>query len=48
VHGALWEFKQQLREWLKHGHTFKNTDDALESINKKFYEILDDENVDLN
>jgi hypothetical protein len=45
---ALWDFRQDMRQWLKHGHEFKNADDALEKINDAFYEHFNELKIDLN
>jgi hypothetical protein len=45
---ALWDFSQDLRAWTKHGHTFKNADEALEQIRDKFWEHLTNHNVEID
>ena len=45
---VLWDFSQDLRSWLKHGHPFKTADEALEAARSKFYEILENNNIILN
>jgi hypothetical protein len=45
---CLYNFSQELRTWYKHGHDFKDADDAVEKIREKFYEELNDNNVTLN
>jgi hypothetical protein len=37
---ACFEFDQTLRSWAKHGHTFKNADEAIDGIRKLFSETL--------
>lgn len=41
-HSVLWDITQKIRTYLKHGHSFKNADEALESIQKEIYEHMDD------
>lgn len=48
MHSVLWDFQQELRDWLKRGHCFKDVDDAVERISIRFHEILDGEKLDLN
>ena len=48
IKSALWDFTQDLRTWLKHGHTFKSADEALETVREKFYEHLTSNGVDID
>jgi NADPH-dependent curcumin reductase CurA len=43
----LWDFSQQIREWLKHGNSSKFEDvfDALEGVEKAFWELIDDRGI---
>ena len=45
---ALWDIQQELRKYYKHGHEFKDADDAVEKIRDKFYEILGDYHLNLD
>lgn len=36
-----------LRGYLKHGHSFKNADEALESIRANLHEDLEDHNINI-
>jgi hypothetical protein len=38
--GCISETDEKLRSWLKHGHTFKSADDALEAVREMFDEVL--------
>ena len=47
MNGVLFEFSQDLRQWLKHGHEFKSADEALEKISEKFWEHVSDAKLDI-
>ena len=42
-HSALWRIDQQCRSWLKHGHSFRSAEEALEAVRGLFAdeEVLD-------
>jgi len=44
----LWDFSQQLRSWHKYGHDFKDADDALDKIREKFYELINEHDVNID
>lgn len=44
----LWEFSQQLRSWYKYHHDFNSADDALNKIRDKFYEMLNDHQINID
>lgn len=44
----LWDFSQQLRAWYKHGHQFKDADDAVNGIREEFYRLLNDNEVNID
>ena len=44
----LWEFSQQLREWEKYGHQFKDAGDAVVKIREEFYKILNNYQVNID
>ena len=44
----LWEFSQQLRNWQKYGHEFKDADHALEKIRAEFYVLLNNYEVNID
>ena len=44
----LWEFSQQLRSWYKHGHQFKDADDAVDNIREQFYQLLNEHEVNID
>ena len=44
----LWEFSQQLRSWYKHGHQFKDANDAVDKIREEFYQLLNEHDVNLD
>jgi hypothetical protein len=48
MYSVLWDFQQEIRDWQKRGHGFKDTDDAVERISIRFHELLSDEKIDLN
>lgn len=41
-HTVLWEISRKVRNSLKHGHKFKNADEALESIEKDIYNLMNE------
>ena len=44
----LWEFSQQLLSWYKYGHQFKDADDAVNKIREEFYQLLNDNEVNID
>lgn len=44
----MYEFSQQLRSWIKYGHTFRDADDALGKIRDEFYRLLDNHRVNID
>lgn len=44
----LWEFSQQLRSWYKYGHQFKDADDAVNKIREEFYQLLNQNEVNID
>jgi hypothetical protein len=44
----LSEFSQQLRLWQKYAHDFTSADDALIKIRDKFYQLLKENEVDID
>jgi len=45
---ALWDIGEQLRSWEKHGHSFKDADDALSQIREDFYRVINHFNINLD
>ena len=45
---ALWDIGEQLRSWDKHGHPFKDADDALVQIREDFYRVMNHFNINLD
>lgn len=45
---ALWDFSQWMRSQLKHGELTEAKWTVYEEIQKKFFSILDENNVNLN
>ena len=43
----LWDLSQQLRSWQKHGHDFKDADDALDKIREEFYKLINEYDVNI-
>ena len=43
----LWDLSQQLRSWQKHGHDFKDADDALDKIREEFYKLINGHDVNI-
>lgn len=41
VVGAIYDIREDMRIWLKHGHTFKTADEALEAVRKQLIDVLD-------
>jgi len=39
---VLWELSQLLRSKLKYGHDYKTADEAIESIQSDFWDMIDD------
>ncbi len=51
--GADWalvsfDMDEILRVYLKHGHSFKTVDEAIEEIRNRLYETLEDYGLNLN
>lgn len=44
----LWEFSQQLREWRKYGHNFKDASDAVSGIQDEFFRLLNNYEVNID
>ena len=44
-HNVLWDLDQELRNWLKHGHEFKETGEALEAVRSRIHELMEDQGV---
>jgi len=44
----LWDFSQQLREWYKYHHNFKDANDALDKIREEFYRLVNEHNIDMD
>ena len=44
----LWDFSQKLRSWYKHGHQFKDADDAVDKIREEFYQLLNEHEVNID
>jgi hypothetical protein len=44
----LWDFSQELRNWHKYGHEFKDGGDALNQIRDEFYRLLNDHEVNID
>ena len=45
---ALWDIGEQLRSWDKHGHPFKDADDALSQIREDFYRVVNHFSINLD
>jgi hypothetical protein len=45
---ALWDIGVQLRSWEKHGHSFKDADDAVVQIREDFYKVMNHFNINLD
>lgn len=45
---TLWQVDQKLRNYLKHGHDFKTTDEALEDIRNHIYELMTEHGISFN
>jgi uncharacterized NAD(P)/FAD-binding protein YdhS len=44
----LWEFSQQLREYQKYGHQFKDANDAVNGVREEFYRLLNNYEVNID
>lgn len=44
----LWDFSQQLRNWQKYGHQFKDANDCLDKIREEFYRLINDNEVNID
>lgn len=47
LHSALHDFDQDLRNWEKHGHSFKSIGDAITEIRQTLHTYLTDNGVSL-
>lgn len=47
LYDSLWDLDQQLRAWIKYGHTFEDADDALESVRGALRSFMEDNGVSL-
>lgn len=45
--GMIQNFSEYLRETQKHGHDFKNADDALEKIRESFHWAIEEFKIDI-
>ena len=45
---SLWDFDQQLRQYIKHGHNFKDVDEALETMRNWLYGCMSNHDVDFD
>lgn len=48
LHGALWNLDQQLRTWVKHGHKFKSTEEALEYVRHELRDQMDSQGINFD
>lgn len=48
LHFAVSEFDNQLRAWIKHGHQFKDADEALREVRSLLHRSLDEENISIH
>lgn len=44
---CLQELEEQLRVWIKYGHTFENVEDALAGARKHLHDLIYDNNLSL-
>lgn len=44
----LWDFSQQLRSWRKYHNNFKDANDALEKITEEFYQLINNNEVNID
>ena len=44
----LWDFSQQLRNWRKYGHNFKDASDAVSGIQDEFFRLLNNYEVNID
>ena len=44
----LWDFSQQLRSWRKYHNDFKDGSDALNKITEEFYQLLNNNEVNID
>lgn len=42
------DMDEQLRSWLKYGHTFSNADEALEAARQLLYDTMEMRDISLN
>lgn len=47
LYNSLWDLDQQLRSWIRHGHTFESADDALETVRGALRSFMEDNDVSL-
>jgi len=45
---VAWDMDEQLRSWLKYGHEFGGSEDALEGIRQKLRELMEEHGVSLD
>lgn len=45
---ALYDICEQLRSWDRHGHPFKDANDALTQIREDFYRVMNHLNINLD
>lgn len=48
VQSFLWDFSQQLRNWYKYHHDFKDANDAVNGIRDEFYRLLNENEVNID
>ena len=48
LYSVLWKFDQYLHSKVEHGHSFKDTEDAICAIRSKLMDIMDDKGVDFD
>lgn len=48
IQSFLWDFSQQLRAWQKYHHDFKDANDALDKIREEFYQLLNNNEVNID
>ena len=45
---VVWDLNEQLRSYLKHGHSFGSADEALEVIRESLFDFLEQHDVSLD
>jgi hypothetical protein len=48
LRSAVSDFDNELRNWIKHGHDFKNADDALEKVRESLYVYLNSYGINIH